>query len=71
MGPVILVKKNLQPPTLRGLMVFQKFRIIEEKNVKDPRNFLQAKRILTVVRVDPVTQQIWSKLRETNSSFDI
>lgn len=63
-------KKTLKPTRkLNDLKCLLNFNDIFSKDVENPRNFPNHKRVLTVVRSEQESQKIWSMLEETNDVF--
>lgn len=55
----------------KDLKYLLNFKMINGKDVKNPRNFPKAKRILTVIRSSSGARQIWGIPQEANDAFSL
>lgn len=64
-------KALLHAKKMRNFKTFLNFQKINNLDVKDPGTFLNAKRVLTVVRAGMTGQQIWVMVAEPIDVFGI
>lgn len=54
---------------MKNLKILLNFRKLKKLNAENPRNFLNARRVLTVIRSGEAGQQIWAMVKEANNVF--